>query len=133
MMVNSLPAGFAAPQQIPPTSPHQQAIAAAIINPAGHGILPIGQTTASSELLSAFECPVCLGLLNGQLPLSKLIFVHQITCFHHIYNANLVIWFAGIVDPKFRHAQLVEDRCQVFVTWAWKRSPQSRTLNIVNN
>lgn len=40
MMVNSIPAGFAAPQQIPPTSP--QGIAAAVINPAGQAILPIG-------------------------------------------------------------------------------------------
>jgi hypothetical protein len=60
MMVNSLPAGFAAPQQIPPTS--SQAIAAAIINHStGQGILPIGPAAASSELLSAFECPVCMG------------------------------------------------------------------------
>jgi hypothetical protein len=57
MMVNSLPAGLAAPQQIPQTSTH--AIVAAVINPAGQGILPLN--SASSELLSAFECPVCLG------------------------------------------------------------------------
>ncbi|KAL7072961.1 hypothetical protein ACQ4LE_007745 [Meloidogyne hapla] len=56
MMVNSLPAGLAAPQQIPQTSTH--AIVSAVINPAGQGILPLG--SASSELLSAFECPVCL-------------------------------------------------------------------------
>lgn len=59
MMVNSIPAGFAAPQQIPPTS---QAIAAAIINPSGQNVLPMSAAaSANSELLSAFECPVCLG------------------------------------------------------------------------
>lgn len=58
MMVNSLPAGLAAPQQIPQTSTH--AMVATVINPAGQGLLSLG--SAGSELLSAFECPVCLGL-----------------------------------------------------------------------
>uniref|UniRef100_A0A915MY78 E3 ubiquitin-protein ligase n=1 Tax=Meloidogyne javanica TaxID=6303 RepID=A0A915MY78_MELJA len=64
MMVNSLPAGLAAPQQIPQTSTH--AIVAAVINPAGQGILPLG--SASSELLSAFECPGLINLCPYQCP-----------------------------------------------------------------
>ncbi|KAL3077317.1 hypothetical protein niasHS_013306 [Heterodera schachtii] len=58
MMVNSIPAGLAAPQQIPQTS---QVIAATVISATGaSGVLQLGQQSSNSEFLSAFECPVCL-------------------------------------------------------------------------
>ncbi|KAF7634427.1 hypothetical protein Mgra_00006182 [Meloidogyne graminicola] len=58
MMVNSLPAGLAAPQQIPQTSTH--AIMTAVINPTEQGILSL--ESVNSELISAFESPICLDL-----------------------------------------------------------------------
>uniref|UniRef100_A0A183C7D1 E3 ubiquitin-protein ligase n=1 Tax=Globodera pallida TaxID=36090 RepID=A0A183C7D1_GLOPA len=58
MMVNSIPAGLAAPQQMPQTS---QTIAATVISAAGgSAVLQMGQQNSNSEFLSAFECPVCL-------------------------------------------------------------------------